>query len=135
MVSDTSEHMLGRRSAAPWIIGGVVAFVMLLVIAGVGSVVWFGMDVFHDQAKTAIRADPAVVEAVGGISGIRFDFAATGAATGEDEFAYRVEGARSSGLLVGRFVTVDADTEDLREGSLRLDDGRVIPIGSALHSD
>ncbi len=135
MDSDTSEHTLGRRSAMPWIIGGVIAFVMLLLIAGAGSVLWFGMDVFHDQAKTAIRADPGVVEAVGSISDIRFDFAATGTAVGQEEFAYRVEGERASGLLVGRFVTVDADTEDLREGSLRLDDGRVIRIGTALQSD
>ncbi len=135
MSGDTSEHTLGRRSATPWIIGGIVAFVILLVIAGAGSVLWFGMDVFHDQAKTAIRADPAVVEAVGNISDIRFDFAATGTAAGPEDFAYRVEGERASGLLVGRFVTIDADTEDLREGSLRLDDGRVIRIGTALQPD
>ncbi len=131
----SSDAMPRRRAATPWIIGGVVAFVIVLVIAGAGSLVWFATDVFHDQAKAAIRADHAVVDAVGSISDIRFDFSATGTAAGEEDFAYRVVGERASGLLVGRFVTVDADTEDLREGSLRLDDGRVIRIGSAIRSD
>lgn len=130
-----SDAMPDRRSATPWIIGGIVAFVMFVVLAGAGGLVWFAIGIFDDQAEAAIRADPAIAEAVGNISGIHLDFSATGAAVGEDEFAYRVEGERASGLLVGRFVTVDADTEDLREGSLRLDDGRVIRVGTASRSD
>lgn len=115
-------------------IGGVVGLAVLLTVAAAGSVLWLALGVFHEQARTAIRADSAIADALGTITDIRFDFAATSAAPGGEEFAYRLEGERASGLLTGRFVTVDADTEDLREGSLRLDDGRVVRIGTALRS-
>lgn len=124
-----------RRSHSGWIIGGIVALVMLLVLGTVVTVAWFGVSVFNDQAYAAIRADPAIVEAVGKISEIHFDFEATGNAPGDEEFAYRIIGDRASGLLVGRFVSIDAETEDLREGTLTLDDRRVIRIGTAQLAD
>jgi hypothetical protein len=133
--SVNSEVAPRRRPALPWIIGGIVTLVMLLAVASIGGVVWLGLNTFHEQAETAIRADPVVVDALGSITNVELDFTATGNAEGEEEFAYRVTGERASGLLVGRFVTVDADTEDLREGTLTLDDGRVINIGTALRAD
>ncbi|MFZ1390894.1 MAG: hypothetical protein WAS23_04805 [Dokdonella sp.] len=123
-----------RRSATSWIIGGVVALFVLLVVGAAGGFVWYGIGLFNDQAGAAIRADPGVVDAVGAISEIHLDFSATGEAPGSEEFAYRITGERAQGLLVGRFVTVDADTEELREGSLTLDDGRVIAIGTVRNS-
>ena len=120
-----------QRNPAPWIIGGLVALVLLLLAGATGAVFWYGLGLFNDQAATAIGADPAVAEALGTISDIRLDFTATGNAPGDEDFAYRVVGARGSGLLVGRFVTIDADHEDLRSGTLQLDDGRMIAIGSA----
>ncbi len=124
-----------RRSRTPWIIGGIITLVLLLVFGAIASVAWFGISTFNDQAYAAIRADPAIVDAVGTITDIRFDFQATGDAPGNEEFAYRIIGERASGLLVGRFVTVSADIEDLREGNLTLDDGRVIRVGTAAKSD
>jgi hypothetical protein len=128
-----SNEVPPRRSLAPWIIGGLVALVLLIVAGGTGALFWYGLGLFNDQAAAAIRADPAVADALGPISEIHLDFTATGNAPGEEDFAYRVVGDRGSGLLVGRFVTVDADHEDLRSGTLRLDDGRVVAIGSAHH--
>ena len=135
MQNDSFETVLARRSTTPWIIGGVIAFAMLLVVAVAGGLVWFGLGLFQEQAHTAIRADPAIADAVGSIITIDFDVAATAQATGDDEFAYRIQGERGRGLLVARFVTLDADSEDLRDGSLRLDDGRVVRVGSALRAD
>ena len=135
MQNDSFETVLARRSTTPWIIGGVIAFAMLLVVAVAGGLVWFGLGLFQEQAHTAIRADPAIADAVGSFMTIHFDVAATAQATGDDEFAYRIQGERGRGLLVARFVTLDADSEDLRDGSLRLDDGRVVRVGSALRAD
>jgi hypothetical protein len=120
-----------RRSATPWIIGGLVALAVLCVIAGVGGLFWYGLGEFNTQAGNAIRADPAIVHALGPIKSIHFDFMATGEAPGDEDFAYRVEGDRASGLLVGRFVTIDAGSEELRSGTLTLDDGRRIAIGTS----
>ena len=130
-----AEATHARRSRIPWIIGGIVAAVLLLALGTVASVAWFGISTFNDQAYTAIRADPAIVDAVGKISEIHIDFEATGNAPGAEEFAYRITGDRASGLLVGRFVTIDDEIEDLREGTLSLDDGQVIVVGSARSRD
>lgn len=130
-----AEATHARRSRIPWIIGGIVAAVLLLALGTVASVAWFGISTFNDQAYTAIRADPAIVDAVGKISEIHIDFEATGNAPGDEEFAYRITGDRASGLLVGRFVTIDDEIEDLREGTLSLDDGQVIVVGSARSRD
>jgi hypothetical protein len=127
-----SNDMPGRRSLAPWIIGGLVALVLLILVGGTGALLWYGVGLFNDQAATAIRADPAVTDALGTISEIRLDFTATGNAPGAEEFAYRVVGERGSGLLIGRFVTIDADHEDLRSGTLRLDSGKVVAVGTPL---
>ncbi len=124
-----------RRSRTAWIIGGIVAFILLLVLGAVASLTWSGISSFNEQAYTAIRADPAIVDAVGKISEIHFDFEATGDAPGDEEFAYRIIGDRASGLLVGRFVTIDAETEDLREGTLTLDDGQMIAVGTGRLAD
>ena len=109
--------------------------VLLIVLGVLASVVWSGVNAFNDQADTAIRADPAIVAALGKIAEIHLDVDVTGNAPGDEEFAYRISGDLASGLLVGRFVTIDAETEDLREGTLRLDDGRVIVVGSARSDD
>lgn len=130
-----SNEIPARRSLAPWIIGGLVALVLLLALGAVGTFFWYGFGLFNDQAAAAIRADPAVSEALGPISEIHLDFTATGDAPGDEDFAYRVVGERGSGLLVGRFVTVDADHEDLRSGTLRLDDGRLVAIGTGLRDE
>lgn len=119
-----------RRSGAPWIVGGLVALVVLAMFAAVGGLFWYGLGEFNTQAGSAIRADPAVAGAVGPIKAIHFDFIGTGEAPGADDFAYRVEGERASGLLVGRFVTISADSEELRSGTLTLDDGRRVAIGT-----
>lgn len=116
------------RRAAPWIAGGFLALMVLGVLAAVGSVAWYGFGMFNDQAKAAIRNNPGVIEAVGEIREIRMDFTATGNTSGAETFAYRIEGERANGLLVGRFVTVSGDAEELREGRLTLDDGRVIAL-------
>ena len=119
-----------RRHLAAWIIGGVIGLATLLMIGALGLFFHAGISLFNEQAAAAIRADPAVTGAVGNIVAIEFDFTATGNAPGAEDFAYRVSGDRASGLLVGRFVTVDADTEELRSGVLTLDDGRTVRIGT-----
>lgn len=128
--STSADSMPVRRSRTPWIVGGIIALVMIVLLGAAASVAWFGMSTFNDQAHAAIRADTAIVDAIGTITDISLDFEATGNAPGDEEFAYRVIGERASGLLVGRFVTINSDIEDLREGTLTLDDGRVIVVGS-----
>ena len=106
-----------RRSRMPWIIGGIVAMVVLLVLGVLASVVWSGVNSFNDQAYTAIRADPAIVDAVGKISDIHLDFEATGDAPGDEEFAYRIIGDRASGLPLSEVA--QTTNNRFREGRSR----------------
>lgn len=129
--STGAETATGRRSRTPWIVAGIAALFTLMLVGGLGSLVWFGLDTFHDQAYTAIRADPGIVDALGTINDIQFDYEETSKAPGDDEFAYRIFGERANGVLVGRFVTVSSEVEDLRDGKLILSDGRVIAVGTA----
>lgn len=128
---DGRPKVSALRRAAPWIAGGFLALMVLIVLGAVGSIAWYGFGMFNDQAKAAIHNNPGVIEAVGEIREIRMDFTATGNTSGAETFAYRIEGERANGLLVGRFVTIDADTEELRDGKLTLDDGRVIALGNS----
>ncbi|MCB1609787.1 MAG: hypothetical protein KDI71_22735 [Xanthomonadales bacterium] len=115
----------------PWLwwllaLFGIFAF-MALAVTALG---WIGFKIFTEQALIAIRADPVVRSAVGQVHDIELDFTATFNAPDVNEFGYRIDGERIDGLLVGEFITIDADHEELRSGTLRLDDGRVLEIGT-----
>lgn len=131
MPSPTAVQTYSAQSgrALLWLLVGVLgmfAFMTLVVLlAG-----WIGFKIFTEQALEAIRADPVVTSAVGEVHDISLDFSATFQAPDADEFAYRIDGERSDGLLVGRFITIDADHEELRDGTLTLDDGQVLSIGT-----
>jgi hypothetical protein len=132
MIHPSASNGPPRRSLTVWAIGGLIALIAVLAIGAVGSFLYYGIHVFNEQAHAAIRADPAVRAALGNNSRIELDLSATGNAPGAEDFAYRVSGDRASGLLVGRFVTISADAEELRSGQLTLDDGRRILIGTGL---
>jgi hypothetical protein len=132
MNSPTPTDVMPRRHLAAWAIGSLIALAALLMIAAASAFIYVGVNLFNEQAHAAIRADPVVARALGKITDIELDMTATGNAPGAEDFAYRVTGDLASGLLVGRFVTTSADTEELRSGTLTLDDGRHLRIGTEL---
>ncbi|MBS7457026.1 hypothetical protein [Coralloluteibacterium stylophorae] len=90
-----------------------------------------GMRMFQEQAQAALQADAAVAEHIGEIMVLEMDADATEAAPGEDTFVFDIAGSRGSGRVVADFITIDADTEQLGPGTLRLDDGRAIRLPSS----
>ena len=120
-----------RPKHSPWLwallgLLGMFAFMALAV----GALAWIGFSIFTEQALAAIRADPVVISAVGEVHAISLDFSATMNAPGDDEFGYQIDGERADALLVGRFITIDGEHEELRDGSLTLEDGTVLAIGT-----
>jgi len=111
-----------------WLIFGLFAMFALMTIVVAGGT-WFGIKIFREQALVAIQADPAVIAELGEVHDISLDFTATLDAPGPEEFAFQVDGELADGLLVGRFVTIDADHEELRDGTLMLENGRTIAVG------
>ena len=50
---DGRPNVSALRRAAPWIAGGFLALMVLIVRGAVGSIAWYGFGMFNDQAKAA----------------------------------------------------------------------------------
>ncbi len=106
----------------------VAVLAVPIAIAALGGAVWWGWVLFLDQAREALQANAVVQEHVGSIASMELDFVATGEVSGEDVFVFDLVGTKGSGRATGRFVTVDADTEELVSGSLELPSGEVYDL-------
>jgi hypothetical protein len=64
-----------KRPIWPWALGGCLLLIVL-VIAGIIGLAWFGLNAFKDQATAAIAEHPVVVEHFGTVSDVSLDFTA-----------------------------------------------------------
>ena len=106
---------------------GIVGFI-LLILVGIGGLGFWGLDLFTAQAKDALNKNSVILQHVGEINEIEIDVTATGEAEGQDVFVFRVAGSRGSGVVTAEFVTIDADSEEIRSGSLRLSSGETYEL-------
>ncbi len=83
-------------------------------------------SLFAQQARAAVQRYPETARHLGRIQRFSYNDEATMAAAGALTFVFDVAGSEGSGTLSADFITVDADTERLGEGTLTLSDGRVI---------
>ncbi len=104
--------------------GGCLGVVVVAAVV----VTYLGWNIFSDQAKDALAANPVVQEHLGEVHSISVDLEATGDAEGSDVFVFRVEGSRASGTVTAEFITVDDATEELGSGTLVLDSGETYPL-------
>lgn len=87
-----------------------------------------GEGLFLRQAREAAQRYPLIRQHVGEIQQFEIDSEATGDAPGFNEFVFDVVGSAGRARLQAEFITVDADTERLGEGTLTLASGRQIPF-------
>lgn len=112
-------------------------FFMVFAIVGVGLVAMVGYLGFstwndiHQQVHEALEANEVVTEHLGSIVSVEFDVSSTNAEPGENTFVFEVEGTRATGRVSVDLITIDADTELLVGGTLRVDDGRTFPLGAS----
>jgi len=106
---------------------GITAFI-LLALAAIGGFAFWGWGVFADQAKEALNNNPVIQQHIGEVDEIELDFAATGEVEDEDVFVFRIEGSKGSGVVTAEFVSVDADTEEIRSGTLQLSSGETYDL-------
>lgn len=114
-----------RGGALAWILGGIAAMLLLGMLALV-ALGMSGWNMFAEQARVAVQAQPEVLEHIGTIREFDFNMTETGEAEGSDEFVFDLVGSKGKGRLRAHFVTIDADHEALGSGSLILPDGRTI---------
>lgn len=105
----------------------IVGFILLSLV-GIGGLGFRGWDLFTDQAKEALDKNSVILQHVGEIDRIEMDVTATGDAEGEDVFVFRVAGSRGTGVVTAEFITVDADTEEIGSGTLRLSSGETYDL-------
>ena len=107
------------------IIGGIIAALLLgfIGIVGIGSLGFWGLDMFTEQARDALDENPVIQEHIGKIDQIDMDFTATGAASGDDTFVFEISGPRGKGVVTAEFITIDEDSEEVRSGTLRMSSG------------
>ncbi len=81
-------------------------------------------NIFVMQAREAAQRYPLIQQYIGDITRFDLDMDASAAAPGSDEFVFNLEGSKGKGRLQADFVTVDADTERLGEGTLTMANGQ-----------
>jgi len=99
---------------------GVLAVMCFVCCGGV----FFGTTrMLKGQVQQAIQPNPVVQEHIGEIEDIDLDWVASMEAP-EDVFVYELQGSKANATVEVITETVDADTEALISGKLRLPDGR-----------
>lgn len=122
-----------RRRLPLWagILIGVFCTLMLLIATAAYLFFRFGWGAFSDQAVAAMNEQPIIQRCIGTIEKASLDFTATNSDPREDSFAFRVKGPAGSGLVTAVFTTVDADSEQIDEGELKMADGRTFALKGA----
>jgi hypothetical protein len=111
---------------------GTVLLVILgiLVVVGVGFyfVGKWGLDLVAEQVKADIQDHPVILEHIGAIEEIEFDFGATTAIEADDVFVFNLKGGKGNGVLTAQVVSEGADRERVVSGKLRLPTGETIDL-------
>jgi hypothetical protein len=110
-----------------WLLLGGAALAGLLCCGGGIVAVMFGVDVIEAEVKTKLRDNPKLREHVGEITSLETDYVGS-LAVGEDTYRYKVTGTQGSGELTVKQHTDDNGDEVIDEASLRLPDGKTVPI-------
>ncbi|MHC4933390.1 MAG: Coa1/Tim21 domain-containing protein, partial [Planctomycetota bacterium] len=72
--------------------------------------------------------NPVILEHIGRIESIEFDFMATGAAQGDDTLVFNLKGTKGEGVLTAEVITIDDEHEEVRSGFLRLPSGERVDL-------
>ena len=121
-----NRHRRSGRALA-FIVGAVVGIILLVIVGVVGLGAW-GWSEIKNQARAALNRNPVILEHVGSVSEIDLDLTATGEQAGADVFVFDVVGEKSTGVVTAELVTVDAETEEIRSGTLRLPSGETYDL-------
>ena len=114
----------GKTSTVVLIVVGSV----VVVAVGLGFLVMWGLDVLSEQVKADIQDNPVILEHIGRIESIEFDFMASGEAPGDDTLVFSLKGTKGEGVVTAEVITVDDEHEEVRSGTLRLPSGKTVDL-------
>jgi hypothetical protein len=115
-----------RKSKVSFVVWGCVGLGVVGIVA-VAVIVWlfihWGMGMFEEQVKMDLRDNPVVIEHLGRLDSLEVMWSASMAAPGTDEFVFRAEGTKGTGVIRAVCVTRSADREEVVSGTLEMSDG------------
>jgi hypothetical protein len=127
-----------RSSGCFWaLLAGGILGASLLCCGACGGLVFFGLELIEDEIADSLKDDPVIQEHLGEVSSVelnmweslREEMKNPTEADEESWMAFDVKGSKGSGRVVGKSVTnPETDLEELKEGRLRLPDGRELPL-------
>lgn len=123
----TDRRQRGR--ALWWVLGGLVALLVLVVGLVVGAGFW-AVNLLKSELQATLQDAPAVQEHIGTIDSLSIDFGATAQAGRENYFILDVAGERGRGVVRAVFFT-GMQEGALGGGELELEDGRILPLSGA----
>jgi len=107
----------------------IAVLVTVLVAVGGGYAVFqYGIGLIEEEVREDLAGNPVVREHLGEIRELELDYTESGALPGEEDFAFRVEGTRGSGMIRATVITGDDDLEHVTRGTLTLASGETLDL-------
>lgn len=117
---------MNRRTAL--MVVGAIFGGMLLLFAMCGGLFYYGSQEFERQVAEAFERNPVIQDYIGSEIVVTYDEAQSMELPGPTEFCYDVSGPQGTGTVYADLVTVDADTEKIGYGVLKLSSGEAYDL-------
>ena len=88
----------------------------------------FGMNITTTEISNELRDNPKFREHIGELQTLTIDWTKSSAEDDEDTFVYDAKGTKGSGVVTVKHMTDDDGEETIVSASLRLPDGRTVPV-------
>jgi hypothetical protein len=111
-----------------WILLGVGGVALLLCCGGVVGIAALGLNVMSAEVADQVRDVPAFREHIGELESLDVDFVASSAKGDDETFVYNAKGDKGTGVLTVKQTEDEEWNEVIVEATLRLPDGRQVPI-------
>jgi len=108
--------------------GGCAFIALITIIGSAWFFVGFGMNVFAGQVRGELHDNPVIIEYLGRIESFEMKMMASISVEGEDEFVFRAEGTKDSGIITAICITIDSDTEQVTSGTLQISSGEIFDL-------
>ncbi len=108
--------------------GGCAVVTLVAIFGGGWFFVQFGMTVLADQVQAELQDNPVVIEHLGRIENFEMEMMKSMSTSIEDEYIFRAEGTKDSGVITAICITLDSETEEVTSGTLQVSSGEIFDL-------
>lgn len=106
----------------------IAVVALVTVVGGVAALLFWGWGMYVDQVKSELNGNPVIQEHIGTIEDLSVNLVASSELDDENTFVFDVKGDKGEGVVTAELVSIDADTEELRSGTLELTTGETYDL-------